>query len=97
MRLSLLMRCPLHEVLAWPLWVVHAYADFLAREPATEDRLEVMLAQLAAQYGAVHRAQGAPVPRINDFLLYRDAWADADADDSDYSAVDREIMRQLHR
>ena len=75
MRLSLQLRRPLHEVLAWPLWVVHTYAEFLAREPAVEDRLEVMLAQLSAQYGAVHRGPGMPAPRINDYLLFRDAWA----------------------
>lgn len=91
------MRCPIHEVLSWPLWVVHTYAEFLACEPTVEDRIEVMLGQLSAQYGAVHRAQGAPVPRINDFLLYRDAWAGAEQGESDYSDIDREIMRQLHR
>jgi len=96
-RLSLQLRRPLHEVLAWPLWVVHTYAEFLAREPAVEDRLEVMLAQLSAQYGAVHRGPGMPAPRINDYLLFRDAWADTEPADGHYSDIDREIMRQLTR
>lgn len=98
MRLSLLMRAPVHEVLTWPLWVVQTYAAFLQREPMPEERAEVGIAQLTAAFGAVHRRAGSPAPRIGDFLLFRDAWADMDArDDGRYSDLDLEMMRQLRR
>ncbi len=96
MRLSLLMRCPLHEVLAWPLWVVHAYADFLAREPLPEERIELGIAQLASLYVGRNRKPGATAPSINDFLLCRDGWQ-APVDESLYSDVDLEIMRQIRQ
>ena len=98
MRLSLLMRTPVHEVLAWPLWVVQTYAEFLQREPLPEERTELGLAQLTAAFGAVHRRPGSPAPRAADFLLFRDAWADmAPQAAGQYSELDLEIMRQLRR
>ena len=74
MRLSLIMRRPVHEVMTWPLWVTRVYAEFLGREPLPEERIELGLAQLTANYVAVHRAPGSPAPRAADFLLARDAW-----------------------
>lgn len=90
------MRRPLHEVMTWPLWVVRTYAEFLAREPMPEERTEIAVAQLTSLFGSVYRQPGSPAPRIADYLLYRDAWADADIDESRYSDVDLQIMRQLH-
>ena len=49
------------------------YAEFLTREPLPEERIELGLAQLTANYVAVHRAHGSPAPRPADFLLARDA------------------------
>ena len=93
MRLSLIMRRPVHEVMTWPLWVTRVYAEFLSREPLPEERIELGLAQLTANYVAVHRAPGSPAPRPADFLLARDAWRD-DAGDG-YTETDLAIMRQL--
>lgn len=93
MRLSLIMRRPVHEVMTWPLWVTRVYAEFLGREPLPEERIELGLAQLTANYVAVHRAPGSPAPRPADFLLARDAWRD-DAGDG-YTETDLAIMRQL--
>jgi hypothetical protein len=90
------MRCPIHEVLAWPLWVVRTYAEFLQREPAVEERLELGIAQIAQLYAACHRPKGAAAPTLHDFLHGRDAWADP-VDESRYSDVDLEIMRQIRR
>ena len=96
MRLSLLMRCPVHEVMQWPLWVVQTYAEFLQREPLPEERAEVGIAQLTASFAAVHRRPGSPAPRPADFLLFRDAWTDK-APAGRYSDLDLEMMRQLRR
>lgn len=97
MRLSLLMRCPLHEVMTWPLWVVRSYAEFLGKEPMPEERTEIQVAQLSSLFAAVHRQPGAPAPRAADYLLFRDAWADEMPDAIQYSNVDLQIMRQLQR
>lgn len=93
MRLSLIMRRPVHEVMAWPLWVTRVYAEFLTREPLAEERIELGLAQLTANYVAVHRVPGSPAPRPADFLLARDAWREAG--DDGYTETDLAIMRQL--
>ena len=92
MRLSLIMRRPVHEVMTWPLWVTRVYAEFLGREPLPEERIELGLAQLTANHAAVHRAPGSPAPRAADFLLARDAWRDAG---DGYTETDLAIMRQL--
>lgn len=82
--------------MAWPLWVVRVYAEFLAREPMPEERTEIGIAQLSAMFGSVHRSPGQAGVRTADYLLFRDAWVDRDADDG-YSDIDRELMRQLAR
>ena len=90
------MRRPIHEVLQWPLWVVHTYADFLNREPMPEERIELGIAQLSSLYLGVHRKPGSASPSVSDMLLGRNGWQ-AQVDESRYSDVDLEIMRQIRR
>ena len=90
------MRCPVHEVMRWPLWVVRTYAEFLQREPMPEERIELGIAQLASLYLGRHRNPGAAAPSVTDMLLCRDGWQNP-IDESRYSDVDLEIMRQVRR
>ena len=89
------MRKPLHEVLRWPAWIMDVYAEFLQREMPIAERVEILLAELNANYAAVHRREGAAAPNVSDFLRCRDGWADKSPQFSDerYSDVDREIMK----
>ncbi len=95
-RLSFLMRCPLHELLRWPMWVLRTYAQFSAREPTVEERVELSLARLHLDWSAVHRQADAPAPQLREFLHFRDAWGAEDSvveEEGGYSSLDLEYMQ----
>lgn len=74
MRLSILYRRPLSDVLDWPENHVALIAEYMAREPAPDERIEIAVAQLCATYVNAHRKKGAPAHPVVDFLPFRDAW-----------------------
>lgn len=49
-------------------------SQYLAREPAPDERIEYAVAQLAAMYANAHRGKGKPPYKITDFMLFRNAW-----------------------
>lgn len=65
---------------------------FLAREPAPEQRVEIILARLCAMFATVHGKAGGAPSTAKDFLLYLDAWKESLADDPRYNEVDREVL-----
>lgn len=87
MRLSLTFKRPIHEVLTWPAWEIRLYANFLRHEPVVEERIEIALAQLSANYATVHRPEGADPARLSDYLMYRDVW--------DLRDLDQQILEDL--
>lgn len=69
------MRRPIHEVIwQWPLSSVVTHLEFLAREPITEERIELLLARLNANYLAAHTPDNGVPPQLADFLSHRDVW-----------------------
>lgn len=74
MRLSVLYRRPLSEVLSWPLSHLRLIGDYLAREPAPEERIEIAIAQLTAIYVNSKIKAGSTAKKVIDFLLFRDAF-----------------------
>ena len=75
MRLSVLYRQPLHEVLRWPAWEVDLLRAFLEREPAPEERIERLIAHLTAITSNVNRDPNkSDATRVEDLLPHRRAW-----------------------
>lgn len=67
-RLSLHFGVPVHEVLEWPEWVPALYSEFLSREPAPLEKLEVGLASLASLVFNRTRGQGEEPRGASDFM-----------------------------
>ncbi len=78
MRLAVLFRRPLREILDWPASHVAVIAEYLAHEPAPDERVEYAVSQIAAIYVNAHRKKGASPHPLSDFLLFRDAWKRGD-------------------
>lgn len=74
MRLSVLMRVPLADVLGWPDAHVRLQLAFLAKEPSIEQRLELGIAQLSALVFNRSRGDGEEGKDIADYLLCDDPW-----------------------
>lgn len=70
----MLFRRPFAEVLDWPASHVALIAEYLAHEPAPEERNEYALAQLAAIHVNGNRRKGSSPHPLSDFLLFRNAW-----------------------
>jgi hypothetical protein len=81
------------EVARWPAWEVDLLENFLAKEPAAEQRIEVAIAHLTALYVTAHQQKNASPKRITDFMLYLKAWP-AESE-GQYSDVDREVLQEL--
>ena len=74
MRLSVLMRRPLGEVLAWPESHVRLQLEYLATEPPADERALVAIAQLTALVNNRSRNKDEPGKTTEDFMLWRDVW-----------------------
>lgn len=75
----MLFRLRPSAVLAWPAWELDLVREYLARQPAPEERVEILLARLAAMYATVHAKEGAPAAEPAAFLAYLDPWPQGDA------------------
>lgn len=84
----MLFRRPLREVAAWPAWEVQVLQHYLAKQPAPEERLEVVLANLSAMFFNAHRGPGKQPLSADQFLFYRDPWPV-------YSDVDKQALAAL--
>lgn len=62
------------EVLSWSAWEIELLAEFLRKEPCGEDRVEIAIAELAAIYVNAHRKKGAQPHKVDEFLLFHNAW-----------------------
>lgn len=76
----------------WPAWELDLLDQFIKREPAGVDRIEISIARMTAMYAAYHRAGGARLPKVTDFLPYRNAWP---VQGGRYSDLDREYLQEL--
>lgn len=74
MRLSVLMRVPLADVLGWPDSHVQLQLAFMAKEPPIEERLELGIAQLSALVFNRSRSGNEEGKGVADFLLCDDPW-----------------------
>lgn len=89
-RLSVLYRVPLQDVLDWPAAHVRLISVFLSKEPSVEERLEFLLARFASSY---HNANFSPKHELSEFLIARKAWPDPNAER--YSDADRSVLATL--
>lgn len=86
-RLSLLLRRPVHELMEMPAWALRGYAQYLAKLPAPDERIEFALANLACMYGNTHRKPGSSPRKLGEFMLFKqDPWK-AEADEESGMAV----------
>lgn len=74
MRLSLLMGQPPSVVKSWPASDIHLLGQYLSREPAPAERAEYGSAYLAYMYANAHRRPHDAPKKLEQFLLWRDAW-----------------------
>lgn len=93
MRLSLLLRIGLPDLLQWPHWVLQLYAAFLEREPAPEQRLEYGLAQIASIHANSMRAPSSQPRPLTEFLLFADPWSESPGDG--LTPEERQLMEGL--
>lgn len=89
----MLYRVPLSHVASWPARHLDLLEQYLAREPAPEERLEVALANFMVMYATANGKQGAPQKKVADFLPYLKAWPQPA--DGRYNPVDMEVLQEL--
>lgn len=92
----MLFRRPLHEVAAWPAWEVEVLEQFLAREPAPDQRIEVAIAQLSAIWVNANRdPRKQPIPvSLDQFLLWKqDPWER----EAEIAAQNAWALAELHK
>jgi hypothetical protein len=70
-----LLRVGLPDLLQWPHDVLLLYAEFLATEPAPEQRIEYALAHLTQTTVNLQRAPNAQPQELAAFLMFKDPWA----------------------
>lgn len=93
-RLSVLYRVPLHEIALWPAAEVEVLKAYLDKRPATEDRLEAMIASGQAMWLSSKQKPGTDPPSVSDFLMYPDPWRDAPQANR-YSDTDLSLLKAL--
>lgn len=86
--MAVLFRRPIHEVARWPDWELSTLDEFLAKEPAPEQRIEIALAQLCL---LVFKGNFKGEKDIKDFLPYLNAWPSEL--EGRYSETDMEVIR----
>lgn len=87
MRLSVLYRRPLEEVRQWPLSDLRLLREYLRREPAPDERIEIAIAMLRRDYTSAHMERGKPVPKLEKFLPFHDAWRSDESGDVGQSFI----------
>lgn len=65
---------PPSEVMCWPQSDIALLKAYLAREPASADRIEIAIAYLTALTANLNRGKDAPARKIEKFMLFRNAW-----------------------
>lgn len=90
-----MIRRPLHEVMQWPAWTLGAYAEYLRKEPAPDEKLEYMVAYAIATYVNSNRARGTEAKPITDFMLFRNAWSVVEEGDDQPETDLLTVARQM--
>jgi hypothetical protein len=83
-RLAVLFRRRPSEVAAWPAWEVRLLEQYLAKQPAAEDRIEIAVARLTATYVNAHLREGTKAVETTDYLAYHDPWSKEVVADPEY-------------
>jgi hypothetical protein len=97
--LAVLFRRPVREIAAWPAWEVRLLEEFLVKEPAGIERLEILAARFAAQYFNFHSSDASAKYETTDFLHFHHAFRQTHPDlkDGRYSELDLEVFAALNR
>lgn len=93
MRLAVRCGQPPSVVMGWPVSDIHLLGEFVALEPPPTERLEYLLAHVAAGYFNGHREKGKAATPTEKFLLFRNAWRFSDR----YSEQDLDILESIDR
>jgi hypothetical protein len=94
--LAVLFRRRPSEIAAWPASEVRLLEHYLAKQPAPEERVELILARLTSIYINAHLKEGAKPSEPIEHLRFLDPWPEPmDVGVGRYSALDLEIMRGL--
>lgn len=97
-RVSLLFKTPPHVVLTWPGSTLRLIERYLSKVPAPEERAEYMLAQLTSKLINSKIGKAGSPTRLQDFLLFKDAFTDPETDGIDgsrYTAEERKSLATL--
>lgn len=86
-------RRPVREIASWPAWEVRLLDEFLDKQPAAEDRIEIAIATLCALFFNANRGKAQASRQMKDYLPFLDPWPLPGR----YSDVDREVMKALGR
>lgn len=72
----MLFRRPLHEIAAWPEVEVRLLEHYLAKQPTPEERIEISLAQLNANFinANTDPALGRPPVELESQLRFHRVW-----------------------
>lgn len=91
-RLAIMFRRPIAEVLAWPSHHIRLILAFLMTEPCIEARIEQGIARLSAQHANANLAEGSQPRTITDYLPFARAWQPPEP-----SILDLQIDARLNR
>lgn len=78
-------------IASWPAWEVRLINAYLQKQPAPEERIEIVLAMLCQLYQNRTRGKEEQPKRVKDYLPFIDPWPD----ESEYTEGELEIMRAL--
>lgn len=74
-KLSVHLRKPVTEVLAMPWWAFAGYAEYFAKSPHPEDRVEAYLIRISQQIANMHKQRGDVLVQYDEARLFKaDPW-----------------------
>lgn len=83
------------EVAAWPAWEVRLLEQYLAKQPAAEDRIEIAIARLTALFINTKLGPGSKQAETTDYLSYRDPWAGQEQESTEYETANKGWLRMF--
>lgn len=93
-RVSLIYRRPLHELMQWPSAHLSMIAKELSARPCSEERIEYALAQLTYYFVESKRAPNSKKLSVSDFILFKEE-QEKPKSNSRYSDVDMSFLQHM--
>lgn len=80
-------------IASWPAWEVRLINAYLQKQPAPEERIEIVLAMLCQLYQNRTRGKEEQPKKVKDYLPFLDPWPQTGG--TEYTEFELEIMREL--